>query len=117
MSEQFTPAEEKNRNARRVRDPQGRRGLFAGLGWPYQTSLAMARLVFSGVFDKYPNIKFLILSAKDFKNMHVTFSNEINVTKMEKPVTEQKEILEKTFEEWKGNGEQTDDVTVIGIRI
>ncbi|MBI2967317.1 MAG: tetratricopeptide repeat protein [Bacteroidetes bacterium] len=32
-------------------------------------------------------------------------------------LTEQKEMLEKTFDEWKGNGEQTDDVTVIGIRI
>lgn len=28
-------------------------------GWPYQTSLAMTRLVFSGVFDRFPSIKFI----------------------------------------------------------
>jgi serine phosphatase RsbU (regulator of sigma subunit) len=33
------------------------------------------------------------------------------------PMSEQKSILEKTFTEWKGTREQTDDVTVIGIRI
>src|SRR6185436_4853946 len=26
-------------------------------GWPYETSVAMARLVFSGVFDRHPNLK------------------------------------------------------------
>jgi hypothetical protein len=30
---------------------------------------------------------------------------------------EQKEVLAKIFEEWKGALEQIDDVTVIGIRI
>ncbi len=29
------------------------------LAWPYDTSLAMARLVYGGVFEKYPNIKFV----------------------------------------------------------
>ncbi len=28
-------------------------------GWPYETSTAMARLVFGGVMDKYPQLKFL----------------------------------------------------------
>lgn len=28
-------------------------------GWPYETSAAMARLVFSGLMDKYTNIKYL----------------------------------------------------------
>ncbi|MFC1893175.1 amidohydrolase family protein [Chloroflexota bacterium] len=28
-------------------------------GWPYETTVAMARLVFSGVLGKYPNIKFI----------------------------------------------------------
>ena len=27
------------------------------LGWPYETSTAMARLVFSGAFDRWPNLK------------------------------------------------------------
>jgi predicted TIM-barrel fold metal-dependent hydrolase len=29
-------------------------------GWPYETSAAMSRLVFSGIFDKLPNIKIII---------------------------------------------------------
>ncbi len=28
-------------------------------GWPYETSVAMARLVFSGLFDRYPNLKII----------------------------------------------------------
>lgn len=28
-------------------------------GWPYETTLYMTRLVFSGVFDKYPNLKVI----------------------------------------------------------
>jgi len=28
-------------------------------GWPYETTIAMTRLVYSGVFDKYPNLKFI----------------------------------------------------------
>ena len=28
-------------------------------GWPYETSVAMARLVFSGLFDRFPNIKII----------------------------------------------------------
>jgi predicted TIM-barrel fold metal-dependent hydrolase len=28
-------------------------------GWPYETSVAMARLVFSGVFDRHPGLKIV----------------------------------------------------------
>ena len=35
----------------------------------------------------------------------------------EKPMLEQRQILERTFKEFRGNIEQTDDVTVLGIRI
>ncbi|MFC1942727.1 amidohydrolase family protein [Chloroflexota bacterium] len=31
-------------------------GMF---GWPYETSAAMARLVFSGILEKYPNLKII----------------------------------------------------------
>ncbi len=34
-----------------------------------------------------------------------------------KPMEEQKSILENAFEEWRGENEQVDDVTVMGIRI
>ena len=33
------------------------------------------------------------------------------------PMEQQKNVLEKTFDDWKGNYEQVDDVLVIGIRI
>jgi len=33
--------------------------LFVIFGWPYETTLAMSRLVFSGVLEKYPDIKFI----------------------------------------------------------
>jgi len=29
-------------------------------GWPYESTVAMTRLVFSGVFDRYPDLKFVI---------------------------------------------------------
>jgi serine phosphatase RsbU (regulator of sigma subunit) len=35
----------------------------------------------------------------------------------DKPMTEQKEVLEKAFEEWRGKLEQVDDVLVIGLKI
>ena len=34
--------------------------IWAILGWPYETSATMARLVFSGVMTKLPNLKILI---------------------------------------------------------
>ncbi|MBI2830406.1 MAG: amidohydrolase [Chloroflexi bacterium] len=33
--------------------------IYQMFGWPYETTTAMVRLVFSGVLDKYPNIKFI----------------------------------------------------------
>jgi len=32
---------------------------FSIFGWPYDTTVAMTRLVFSGIFDKYPNLKVI----------------------------------------------------------
>jgi aminocarboxymuconate-semialdehyde decarboxylase len=29
------------------------------LGWPYETSVAMAHIVFAGLFDKYPDLKII----------------------------------------------------------
>jgi aminocarboxymuconate-semialdehyde decarboxylase len=31
--------------------------VFTNFGWPYETSKAMARLAFGGVFDRYPDLK------------------------------------------------------------
>jgi aminocarboxymuconate-semialdehyde decarboxylase len=33
--------------------------MFLAFGWPYETTLAMSRLVFSGIMEKYPNLKFI----------------------------------------------------------
>jgi len=33
--------------------------LFNAFGWPYETTLAMSRLVFSGIMEKYPNLTFI----------------------------------------------------------
>lgn len=33
--------------------------LWWTLGWPYETSIAMSRLVFSGLFERFPNIKII----------------------------------------------------------
>jgi predicted TIM-barrel fold metal-dependent hydrolase len=41
-------------------EDQSKYDLYASIGWPYQTTLGMARLVFSGIFDKYPNLKFIV---------------------------------------------------------
>ncbi|MHC1704252.1 MAG: PP2C family protein-serine/threonine phosphatase [Tenuifilaceae bacterium] len=57
---------------------------------------------FGGQYDK----KFKINQLKD-----------IFVDISDKPMNEQKDILNTNFENWKGDHEQTDDVTIIGIRI
>ena len=36
---------------------------------------------------------------------------------VDRPMSEQKQLLDTTFESWRGNHEQIDDVLVIGIRI
>jgi aminocarboxymuconate-semialdehyde decarboxylase len=33
--------------------------LWWAFGWPYETSVAMARIVFAGIFDKHPAIKII----------------------------------------------------------
>ena len=42
--------------------PTEERSLFEiwwTLGWPYESSVAMSRLVFSGIFDRHPNLKII----------------------------------------------------------
>jgi len=38
------------------RSMHGINGIF---GWPYETTVAMTRLVFSGLFERYPNLKII----------------------------------------------------------
>ena len=40
-------------------EPKSRYEIWFIFGWPYETSVAMAHLVFSGLFDRHPNIKII----------------------------------------------------------
>jgi len=42
---------------------------------------------------------------------------ELLITNKEKPFTEQKDLIGKVFEEWKGNRPQLDDVTLLGVKV
>ncbi len=40
-------------------EPRSKYDLWWAFGWPYETSVAMGRLVFSGVFDRHPNLAII----------------------------------------------------------
>jgi predicted TIM-barrel fold metal-dependent hydrolase len=40
-------------------EDESKYALFLAVAWPYETTLAMSRLVFSGVLEKYGNLKFI----------------------------------------------------------
>ncbi len=40
-------------------EKESRYNLYGALGWPYETQLAMSRLVVSGVMEKFPNLKLI----------------------------------------------------------
>jgi uncharacterized protein len=40
-------------------EPKSHYEIWWTFGWPYETSVAMAHLVFSGLFDRHPNIKII----------------------------------------------------------
>ena len=40
-------------------EPRSKYDLWWAFGWPYETSLAMGRLVFSGLFDRHPELKII----------------------------------------------------------
>lgn len=40
-------------------EEESKYNLFLAFGWPYETSIAMSRLVCSGILAKYPNLKFI----------------------------------------------------------
>jgi len=53
---------------------------------------------------------------KDKKFMKKRFKNLL-LENYQRPMEEQKELLEKAYNDWKGDGEQVDDVLVIGLMI
>jgi uncharacterized protein len=40
-------------------EDRSRYGIWWSLGWPYETSVCMARLVYAGHFDRYPDLKVI----------------------------------------------------------
>ncbi len=40
-------------------EPESRYEIYWTFGWPYETATAMARLVYSGVMDRYPRLKII----------------------------------------------------------
>ena len=40
-------------------EPKSHYEIWWTFGWPYETSVAMAHLVFSGIFDRHPNLKII----------------------------------------------------------
>jgi predicted TIM-barrel fold metal-dependent hydrolase len=45
-------------------EPQSKYGIWWSLGWPYETSVAMARLVYSGCFDRHPGLTVITHHAR-----------------------------------------------------
>lgn len=62
-----------------------------------------------GYADQFGGEKGKKLKSSGLKGLLLSIAN--------KPMQEQKEIIDQTFETWKGNLEQIDDVCVIGVRI
>jgi predicted TIM-barrel fold metal-dependent hydrolase len=52
--------------------------IYTNFGWPYETSVAMARIAFSGILDKYPNLKVVTHHAG---GMIPFFSGRIRMSK------------------------------------
>ena len=42
-----------------ITEPSSRYEIWWAFGWPYETSAAVARLVFSGVFERHPDLKLI----------------------------------------------------------
>jgi serine phosphatase RsbU (regulator of sigma subunit) len=62
-----------------------------------------------GFADQFGGEKGKKFKAKNFKKLLISIQ--------EKPIDEQGVLLEESFEGWKGNLEQLDDVCVIGVRL
>lgn len=63
--------------------------------------------------DGYPDQK----GGPEQKKYFISVFKQLLISVASKNTTEQKEILNKTFVDWKGNNEQMDDVLIIGIRV
>ncbi|MCH8317180.1 MAG: histidine kinase, partial [Bacteroidetes bacterium] len=62
-----------------------------------------------GYKDQYGGPRNKKFMAKRFRQLFIDIQR--------KSINEQKEVLNKTIEDWKGDIEQIDDILVIGVRI
>jgi serine phosphatase RsbU (regulator of sigma subunit) len=62
-----------------------------------------------GYVDQFGGPKTKKFMAKNFKDLLISIAHQ--------PMNEQKEVLDKTIEEWKAHVEQVDDILVMGLRI
>jgi serine phosphatase RsbU (regulator of sigma subunit) len=62
-----------------------------------------------GFADQFGGEKGKKFKTKSFKELLLSLNS--------KPINEQKELIESTFNQWKGDIEQLDDVCVIGVRV
>lgn len=69
---------------------ESRYGIWWSLGWPYETAVAMARLVFGGYLERYPRLKVLTHHAG---GMIPHFSGRLDTVQTE----DQREAFENTF--------------------
>ena len=69
----------------------------------------MIYLFTDGYVDQFGGLK-----GKKFKHKQL---NEKLLAICHQPLANQKEILEQTFNDWKGTLEQVDDVCVIGVKL
>lgn len=63
--------------------------------------------------DGYPDQ----FGGKDNKKFKTTNFKKLLLSISDKKMEEQKSILDSTFEEWKGEYEQVDDICIIGVRV
>jgi predicted TIM-barrel fold metal-dependent hydrolase len=58
-------------------EDRSRYGLWAALGWPYEMGMFAARMVVSGVLDRYPRLRFLLHHSG---GIMTTFSRRVNAS-------------------------------------
>lgn len=78
----------------------------------YEISLKNNDIIYlctDGIIDQFGGPERKKFTAKRFGHLLIDISN-YNMQK-------QKEILEKTLEDWQGNNVQVDDITVIGLKV
>ncbi len=62
-----------------------------------------------GYTDQFGGPENKKFSSKQFKDLLLSIQDKL--------MEEQREILDKTIEDWKGDGEQIDDICVVGVRV